>query len=136
MSGLWAKLNLKDQREIVVLNAPGSFATELKALGRARVSRRISGAKELTFVLVFVVTKAELDKVAVMVVSKAIGDALLWFAYPKATSAKYKCDFNRDSGWDILWKSGFDTVRQVAIDEDWSALRFRRIEFINHRAGK
>jgi hypothetical protein len=136
MSGLWAKLNLKDQREIVVLNAPDSFASELKALGRARVSQRISGVKELTFVLAFVVTKAELDKVAAMAVSKASGDALLWFAYPKGTSTKYKCDFNRDSGWDILRKSGFDTVRQVAIDEDWSALRFRRIEFINHRAGK
>ena len=135
MSGLWAKLNLRDQREIAVLNAPDSFAAELKALGRIRVHRRISGVKELTFVLTFVVTKVELDKVAATVVSKASRDALLWFAYPKGTSAKYKCDFNRDSGWDILLKSGFDTVRQVAIDEDWSALRFRRIEFINHRAG-
>jgi hypothetical protein len=40
--------------------------------------------------------------------------SLLWFAYPKGTSTKYKCDFNRDSGWDSLQKSGFDTVRQVA----------------------
>lgn len=42
MTGLWAKLNLKDQREIVVLNAPGSFAPELKALGRVRVNRSIA----------------------------------------------------------------------------------------------
>lgn len=55
---------------------------------------------------------------------------LLWFAYPKGTSKKYKCDFNRDDGWEPLRKLGFDTVRQVAIDEDWSALRFRRVEFI------
>jgi len=34
----------------------------------------------------------------------------------------------------VLLESGFDCVRQVAIDDDWSALRFRRIEFINHRA--
>ncbi len=136
MSGLWEKLNLKDQKEIVVINAPDSFAAELKALKRVRVHRRISPVKELTFVLAFVVTKSELDKLAEMVVSKASGDALLWFAYPKGASTKYKCDFNRDSGADILRKLGFDTVRQVAIDEDWSALRFRRIEFINHRAGK
>jgi hypothetical protein len=136
MSGLWPKLNLKDQKEIAVLNAPESFATELGALGRIRVHRRISGVKELTFVLAFVVTKNELDNVAATVVSKASGDAVLWFAYPKSTSTKYKCEFNRDSGWDILRKSGFDTVRQVAIDENWSALRFRRIEFIKHRAGK
>ncbi len=25
---------------------------------------------------------------------------------------------------------GFEGVRQVAIDEDWSALRFRRVEYI------
>ena len=136
MSGLWEKLNLKDQKEIVVLNPPGSFAAELKALKHVRVHRRISEVKELTFVLAFVVTKIDLDNLAEMVVSKVSGDALLWFAYPKGTSTKYKCDFNRDSGWDILRKSGFDTVRQVAIDEDWSALRFRRVEFINHRAGK
>ena len=136
MSGLWEKLNLKDQKEIAVLNAPDSFATEIKGLKRVRVHRQISGVKELTFVLAFVVTKIELDNLAEMVVSNVSGDALLWFAYPKGTSTKYKCDFNRDSGWDVLRKSGFDTVRQVAIDEDWSALRFRRVEFINHRAGK
>jgi hypothetical protein len=136
MSGLWEKLNLKDQNEIVVLNPPGSFATELKALKRVRVHQDISGVKEPTFVLAFVVTKTELDKLTKMVVGKVSGDVLLWFAYPKGSSTKYKCDFNRDSGWDILRKSGFDTVRQVAIDEDWSALRFRRVEYINHRADK
>ena len=26
--------------------------------------------------------------------------------------------------------AGFEPVRQVAVDEDWSALRFRRAEFI------
>lgn len=59
---------------------------------------------------------------------------LLWFAYPKSTSKRYTCEFNRDQGWEALRASGFDSVRQVAIDEDWSALRFRRIEFINHRS--
>jgi hypothetical protein len=33
----------------------------------------------------------------------------------------------------VLKKLGFDTVRQVAIDEDWTALRFRRTEFIKSR---
>jgi hypothetical protein len=58
------------------------------------------------------------------------GDALLWFAYPKGTSKRYHCEFNRDTGWQVIRDAGFDSVRQVAIDEDWSALRFRRVEFI------
>jgi len=41
--------------------------------------------------------------------------------------------FNRDTGWDVMRSAGFDTVRQVAIDEDWSALRFRRQEHISVR---
>jgi hypothetical protein len=40
------------------------------------------------------------------------------------------CEFNRDTGWAALGAAGFEGVRMVAIDEDWSALRFRRVEFI------
>jgi hypothetical protein len=54
----------------------------------------------------------------------------VWFAYPKGTSKKYTCDFNRDTGWDTLKALGFDTVRAVAIDDNWTALRFRRVEYI------
>jgi hypothetical protein len=52
------------------------------------------------------------------------------FAYPKGTSKTLKSEVNRDSGWDVLRSAGFDTVRLVAIDADWSALRFRRKENI------
>ena len=136
MSDVWAKLNLKDQQEILVLNAPSSFAAQFEALGHVRIRQRVSVVKQLTFALAFVVTKAELDKVAEAIVGKAAGDALLWFAYPKGTSTRYQSDLNRDTGWDVLRQSGFDTVRQVAIDADWSALRFRRIQYINHRPVK
>jgi hypothetical protein len=64
------------------------------------------------------------------------GDALLWFAYPKGTSKRYTCDFNRDSGSDVIRNAGFDSVRQIAIDEDWSAPRFRRVEYIKSYAGR
>ncbi len=61
---------------------------------------------------------------------KARGDAVVWFAYPKGTSKRSPCEFNRDTGWAALGRSGFEPVRQVAIDEDGSALRFRRVEFV------
>jgi len=64
------------------------------------------------------------------VTAKAKGDALVWFAYPKKSSKMYTCDFDRDTGWNALGAAGFEGVRQVAIDADWSALRFRRIEYI------
>jgi hypothetical protein len=64
-------------------------------------------------------------------VPKSQGDVVLWFAYPKQSSKRYRCDFNRDNGFDGLSAAGFDSVRIAAIDEDWSALRFRRVEAIS-----
>ena len=55
---------------------------------------------------------------------------MVWFAYPKGTSKRYRSEINRDTGWQALGRAGFEPVRAVAIDEDWSALRFRRVEFI------
>lgn len=130
MPTIFDKLNLKDQEEILVLGAPESFGKEIKKLKGVRVARRLGEVKSLSFALAFVTQQAELDKLSKALAAKADGDALLWFAYPKGTSKKYTCDFNRDEGWGVLQKAGFDTVRQIAIDEDWTALRFRRTEYI------
>lgn len=51
----------------------------------------------------------------------------------KGTSKRYACEFNRDTGWQVIRGLGFDSVRQVAIDEDWTTLRFRRKEYIQAR---
>jgi hypothetical protein len=130
MPALFDKMNLKDQSEIVVLNAPASFEAELAALAGVNVVREAGKAKKIAFGLAFAVTRAELDRVSQVFARKAEGDAVLWFAYPKGSSGRYQCEFNRDSGWDVIRGAGFDSVRIVSIDEDWSALRFRRVEFI------
>ena len=54
----------------------------------------------------------------------------MWLAYPKGSSKRYTCVFTRDTGWASMGEAGFEPVRMIAIDEDWSALRFRRAEFI------
>ncbi len=130
MSSIFEKLNLKQQREILVVNAPTSFEPELHSLENVNVLRDPKRAKVLHFALAFATTQAEVDNLSHIFASKAEGDALIWFAYPKGTSKRFQCDFNRDTGWTQMRRQGFDTVRQVAIDEDWSALRFRRVAFI------
>src|SRR5215510_439217 len=130
MSTIFNKLNLKNQTEILVLNAPESFEPELAALDNVTIQRNAGDVKAIAFSLVFVTKQKEVDAIARTVARKATGDAIVWFAYPKGTSKKYKCDFNRDTGWAALGAAGFEGVRMVAIDEEWSALRFRRAEFI------
>lgn len=130
MSSVFTKLNLKKQLKILVLNSPPSFEAELAALEGVSVERDVSSAIEISFVLAFVTRQKEVDRAAKAIAKRAKGDAVIWFAYPKGTSKKYSCEFNRDTGWSVLGELGFEPVRQVAIDEDWSALRFRRVEFI------
>lgn len=134
MTTIFEKLNLKQQRDILVVNAPQSFEPELATLQGVNLLRDPAVVKSVQFALVFATRQAEVNAMAATLASKLEGDALLWFAYPKGTSKRYQCDFNRDTGWDALRSAGFDTVRQVAIDEDWSALRFRRVEFIKPAA--
>jgi hypothetical protein len=130
MPSVFGKLNLKDQKEILVLNAPESFEADLKALADVQIVRDSKKVKIALFSLVFVTTQEQVDALAPAIARKAQGDAIVWFAYPKGTSKKYKCQINRDNGWGILGQEGFEPVRMVAIDEDWSAIRFRRVEFL------
>jgi hypothetical protein len=134
MAEIFEKLNLKDRKDILVLHAPQSFEAELARLPVLTIHRHIESVAEIGFLLAFVTKKSEVDALAGPVAARAVGDATVWFAYPKGTSKKYKCDFNRDTGWDALKAAGFDTVRAVAIDEDWTGLRFRRVEYIKARA--
>ncbi|MCV2351219.1 hypothetical protein [Paucibacter sp. Y2R2-4] len=121
---------MKAQDEILLVNVPPSFEPELLTLQGVRVLRDPKQAKSLRFALAFTTQQAELDALSQLLTGKAEGDALIWFAYPKGSSKCFKCDFNRDTGWDSMRSAGFDTVRQISIDEDWTALRFRRLEFI------
>ena len=128
MSPTFAKLNLKDHSDIVVVNAPASFEPEIASLRGVTVRRALSDAKQVDFSLAFVTKQKEVDSLAKVIGKKASGDAIVWLAYPKGSSKKYTCEFNRDTGWASMGEAGFEPVRMVAIDEDWSALRFA--EFI------
>jgi len=50
--------------------------------------------------------------------------AAFWIVYPKGNRA----DVNRDSLWPLLAEHGFRPITQVAVDETWSALRFRLLK--------
>lgn len=128
MSPLFSKLNLGAHQLIHVLEAPASFDAELLALQGVTVERSVTG--QVAFAIGFAVTQAQLEAVSRPLAAACQGDAVLWMAYPKGTSRRYRCEFKRDTGWSVLGAAGFEPVRQVSIDEDWTALRFRRVEHI------
>jgi hypothetical protein len=131
MDATFKKLNFKNQPELIVLNAPNSFRTNMEAMEEfTAIRENLPSKTPAAFILIFVTSQAEIDDLSTMLPKRLIADGILWIAYPKGTSKRYKCDFNRDTGWNSIGAQGFEPVRQVAIDEDWSALRFRRTEFI------
>ena len=131
MTALFKKLNFKAHSVIHITSAPESFQPALEEMRpHTEIRTSLAKAKDVQFVLTFATKKAEVDAFSNAIAKASSGDAVVWVAYPKGTSKRYKCEFNRDNGWDLLTAHGFETVRMVAIDDDWSALRFRRVEFV------
>lgn len=131
MNPIFKKLNNKNQQQLHIVNAPASFKMDMNEMtGLAVVKDSLTGTKKVEFFLGFVTKQQEVDTLATKVAALLEPDGVFWFAYPKGTSKKYTCEFNRDNGWAELGKLGFEPVRMVAIDEDWSALRFRKAENI------
>jgi hypothetical protein len=131
MTPLFKKLNFKNQERVFVLNSPSSFDTELTEMSKCtKIVKDINRVSNIQFVLSFVMTLEQVDESAALIIPKIEGDAIIWFCYPKGTSKKYKCEFNRDSGWKTLGEYNLEAVRAVSIDQDWTALRFRKTEYI------
>ncbi len=131
MNVLFKKLNFKTQEVIHILNSPASFQAEITDMKTyCDVKTTLNEDEKIEFVLFFATKQDEIEQNTAIFEKQSEGDVVIWFAYPKQSSKKYKCEFNRDTGWKLLGKLGFEPVRAVAIDEDWSALRFRRVSFI------
>ena len=121
----------KGSDKILVLNAPEEFQPHLAAIvDSVRVDTQPAGDETYEFVMVFVKSCAEVQANAATAVSRVKEDALLWFAYPKKSSKKYKTDLGRDDGWQPLGALGYEGVRMIAIDDDWSAFRLRHVRNI------
>lgn len=108
------KLNLKAGTRLRVLGKPREVD-----LGDVEVTS-LANVKD---VLVFVTRLDDLDRVAAPMIEAARADRIAWAAYPKA--GQLGTDLNRDVLWKALAKQKIQPVRQVAVDDVWSALRFR-----------
>lgn len=112
------KLLISKAKRVTVINAPSDLF-------------RFEGTKErsVDVLLVFVRDKKDVSMSVDQAISSLGSEGVLWFAYPKKSSG-IKTDINRDSGWSPLAKNKFVPVTQVAIDETWSALRFKPVDQI------
>ena len=107
------KLQIKEGSKVAAVNIPSGVQLDVQT-----VTSEPGDA-----VLVFATNQAELQAHSGPAVDAALADRLAWIAYPKA--GQLKTDLNRDVLWKLLDGKGIRPVRQISIDDVWSAMRFR-----------
>jgi hypothetical protein len=114
------RLQVKHGRTLAVLNAPAG-------MGGTIASRPAdTSAEDADVVLLFAADRARLDGPLADLLPRLKATAILWVAYPKLTS-KLAADLSRDIIHAATPGYGLDTVSQIAVDLDWSALRLKRV---------
>jgi hypothetical protein len=120
------KFQFKHVERLAVRNAPPGYAEKL-ADGLPGIEIMAGPDAAADALLLFVNNLAEaraLAPAAVAAVADAKPEGVLWLAYPKGGSG-VKTDVNRDKLWPVVQAAGWRPVRQIALDDVWSAMRFR-----------
>jgi hypothetical protein len=113
------KLLIKPGHRVAVMNAPDGYEARIVTGGAE------AAAKKADVVVAFAEDTKTVARMAPKAIAAAADGGILWLAYPKKTSA-IKTDISRDHGWEPFAKAGWEGCSLVAIDETWSAMRFRR----------
>ncbi|HPY67506.1 MAG TPA: hypothetical protein PLI41_04710 [Bacteroidales bacterium] len=131
MKNLLRKLNYKQHKRITLIGAEEPFKKALsEELPDVITDYEIDPRYPYEFMIIFVRTMADVERIAPVALHNLTADGILWFCYPKKTSRKFSPGLERNKGWETLNNAGFHSIRIVSIDDDWSALRFRNVKFI------
>ena len=111
------KLQLKPGSHVALLGVPPDLELQLPA------DLSVTTDVHADVVVAFVRVTSDLDGAAARVLDAAREDRLSWLAYPKA--GQLGTDLNRDRLAAAVRERGVQPVRQISIDDVWSALRLR-----------
>lgn len=115
---LLKKLRYKSGQALI-LNAPEGYTLGIETGSDAGPEAKFE------FVQLFVNNAAEVDEWAPKAIPLLNEEAVFWITYPKQSS-KVKTDINRDTLAEQMQKNtAYRPVSNVAVDDKWSALRFR-----------
>lgn len=118
------RLGLRKGSRIRLVNAPARFEKRLAPLpDGAKLIHK--GHEPCDVVHLFARSVDELRDLAAGTIEMVKPGGAVWISLPKAGSG-VKTDLTRDLVWEIMSERGMHPVAQIAIDNAWSAIRFRR----------
>ncbi|HQW83764.1 MAG TPA: YdeI/OmpD-associated family protein [Ferruginibacter sp.] len=129
---LLEKLQLKDEKNLLIQGLPSSIEKQFLKLNFSKGVTPLLKKRKIDFALVFAVNQKQLAAILAEVIPALHENAKFWIAYPKLTS-KIASDLSRDKNWDFVSDYGFDTVRMIALDNVWSAGRFKKTDTISKK---
>ena len=117
------KLGLKSDHKALIIGKPNQRL--LGALPSLAAEDSQPRLPSYDAILIFTTSRADLAAKLDGALGRYKKGGLLWVAYPKLSS-KLAGDLNRN--WLMTAIEGFEPVTNIAIDDDWTALRFRLFE--------
>lgn len=127
MQSLFEKLQLKDERNLLIQGLPSSIEKQFVKLSYSKNVTPLLKIKKIDFALVFAIHHKQMCNILRDVFPALHPESKLWIAYPK-TASKIASDLNRDCSWQILSDNGYEAVKEVALDHVWTAMKFRKME--------
>lgn len=125
MQDILKRLGYRPGDRALMLDAPQVPGS---ALAGAMSPQPDSAAEGLyPFVMAFVTDLAQFEQRKAGWAAATASQGRLWVCYPKKSSKRFKTDVSRDVLWPLMGELGFEPVSQYALDEDWSAMRFRPV---------
>jgi hypothetical protein len=134
LSPLARKLRLEPNHRVAVLNAPAGYLESL-APAPAGLTTELQADGELDAVQLFVSGVEELRELGPAAIHALRPEGLLWITYPKGGKTRGVTDLPATPWWmkrDVLGEftgeTGYTPVAFVKINDNWTALRFKRVE--------
>ena len=119
------KLQLQYEKNLLIQGLPSSIEKQFVKLTFSKSITPLLKKRKIDFALVFAVNQRQLAAILCDVIPALHDDAKFWIAYPKLSS-KIASDLSRDKNWDFVSDYGFEAVRMIALDNVWSAARFKK----------
>ncbi|HEY1024296.1 MAG TPA: YdeI/OmpD-associated family protein [Sphingobacteriaceae bacterium] len=117
------KLLIKPAHRVLLVNAPASYPAELDPLPR-ETQLDLTAYGQYDVIQLFVSNRQELERDLSWLQDHLRDDTILWITYPKKNSG-IPSDLGMMESWDETAVYGLSGVAAAAIDQTWTALRFR-----------
>ena len=132
LSVIAKKLRLAPHHHVAVLNAPPGYLAQLSP-APAGLTIELEPSRTYDAVQLFVNNTDELRRLGPSAIKAVKPDGLLWIAYPKGGKTRSATDLPATPWWskrdvlgEITSETGYKPIAFVKIDENWTALRFKR----------